>query len=93
MTIQVKGYLTLQKLVGKRSIEVAEGETLRALLETLAREIGATFAGQVLAAEGGPQEHIAVLVNGRSHRNLLHVLDTRLHDGDEVAMFPPVMGG
>ena len=93
MTIQVKGYLTLQKLVGRRSIDVADGETLRALFETLAREIGPTFAGQVLDAAGGPQEHIAVLINGRSCRILPDGLDTRLRDGDEVAIFPPVMGG
>lgn len=93
MAIQVKGYLTLQKLVGTRAIDVDEGGTLRVVLEALTSEIGAPFRQRVLDAEGGPQEHIAVLVNGRSYRNLPDGLDTRLHDGDEVAMFPPVMGG
>jgi len=38
------------------------------------------------------RETVNVLVNGRGI-NLLSGLDTKLKDGDVVAIFPPVSGG
>ncbi|MBL7205255.1 MAG: MoaD/ThiS family protein [Desulfobacteraceae bacterium] len=34
-----------------------------------------------------------ILVNGCNWRNLPERLDTELKDGDEVCLFPPVIGG
>jgi molybdopterin synthase sulfur carrier subunit len=93
VVIRVKGYLTFRKLVGDRSVDVGAEETLLTLLETLTVEIGDPFRHQVFAGQGGLQERVAVLVNGRSYSCLPEGLETRLQDGDEVAIFPPVMGG
>jgi MoaD family protein len=93
LIIRVKGYLTFRKLVGDQSVEVGAEESLRMLLRTLAVKIGDPFGHQVLAAGGGLQEGMAVLVNGRSYKRLPQGLETRLQDGDEVAIFPPLMGG
>lgn len=46
----------------------------------------------VFAAPGVPRREIAVLVNGRNIR-FLDRLETKLCEGDEVAIFPPVYGG
>lgn len=36
---------------------------------------------------------MALIINGRSYRNLPDQLETELQDGDEVAIFPPMAGG
>ncbi len=46
----------------------------------------------VFAEPGVPRREIAVLVNGRNIR-FLDRLETKLCEGDEVAIFPPVYGG
>jgi molybdopterin synthase sulfur carrier subunit len=95
MRIQVKGYLNLREAIGQQPFEeVAEGTTVRALVQQLALELGDDFS-QMFAhlTTGAKQPSIALLVNGRHCSHLPAGLDTELQDGDEVAVFPPVMGG
>lgn len=36
---------------------------------------------------------IRILVNGRHYSHLPGKLNTQLHEGDEVSLFPPIAGG
>ena len=68
--------------------------TVRQLLMELSRQYGLKFSehffcGDKLKTTGFP----LILVNGRNLRNLPGQLEFELKDGDEVALFPPAMGG
>ena len=77
----VKFFAALREVVGRPEVnwELAEGATI----ETLIAHLQETVPG--LASWAG-RAWIAV---NRSYA----ARDTQLHDGDEVALFPPVSGG
>jgi MoaD family protein len=97
MQVQVSGYLTLRGVVGRdRPVEIDAGPvTLRELVGRLARELDTEFADMILdpLAVEGISRDVSILVNGRHYTHLPDRLETRLADGDEVALFPPVAGG
>ena len=95
MIIKIKGYLTLNKLVGVREVDLPDtDQSVRQLLLVLANEIGEEFAIQVRYDPSGQLEgNLVVLVNGRHCSHLPDGIDTLLQDGDEVAIFPPIAGG
>lgn len=95
MKIQLKGYLTLNLLVGSRSIDLDQsGSTVRQLLDNLAIELGEDFSALLnYTPEGELDGNLVVLVNGRHGGHLPQGLDTPLQDGDEVSIFPPIAGG
>ena len=93
MIVHVQGYLTYRARIGKRQVRLEPGARLRGLLEQLAHEGGEVLAAALLAPDGGRLRGVSVLVNGRHYTQAEMGLDAPLHDGDEVAIFPPVAGG
>jgi molybdopterin synthase sulfur carrier subunit len=96
MPVEVKGYLTYKEVIGEQSINIPDGETLTLsdLLNTLVTQIGNQLSDPIFDLETGlPGEHVAVILNGRSYRNLPGGLDTPLQEGDKVSVFPPMAGG
>jgi molybdopterin converting factor subunit 1 len=77
----VKFFAALREAVGRSEVEweLAEGATVEALIAYLQGSVPglALWAGRAWIA-----------LNRR-----YATPDTRLHDGDEVALFPPVSGG
>jgi MoaD family protein len=68
--------------------------TLISLLDELADMFGERFTQMVFDKAGkGLNQHIRILINGRHYSHIPQKLSTRLQDGDEVALFPPVAGG
>ena len=68
--------------------------TLSGLLSTLANQIGQEFSEAIFVPNSESlADHVAVIVNGRSYRNLPDGLETLLQDGDKVSIFPPMAGG
>ena len=81
--VQVRYFASLREALGAaESVDVADGTTLGALRDAL-------------VARGG--EHARLLARGRAVRSALNQVmaddAARLHEGAEVAFFPPVTGG
>ncbi len=93
MMVHVQGYLTFRARIGKREVKVDPGTRLRGLLEQLAQEGGEAPGPALFAQDGGPVPGVSVLVNGHHSARSEMGLDAPLHDGDEVAIFPPIAGG
>lgn len=93
MRIEITGYLSFGKLLGKRYVEISDGSTLKMLLEKMADEIGKDFAGTIYNVQTGLMPNIVILVNGRHLRHLPDGFDNPLTEGDSVAVFPPILGG
>ena len=96
MKISVKGFLTLRELMGGRAVAELEVEemTLSELLNKLAIIYGKPFSDTIYSSdEGKLNRHIRILVNGQHYSHLPCKLNTRLDEGDEICLFPPVAGG
>jgi len=96
MPVRVRGYLTYKEVIGEQSIALPDdGELLvSALLALLASQLGGDFSILIYDPDTGMlSDHAAVLINGRSYRNLPEGLETPLQDGDDIAIFPPMAGG
>ena len=96
MPVKVRGYLTYKSIIGEQSITIKKGETLMiaGLLNILADQLGQEFKDRIYDPQSKTlSEHVAVIINGRSYSNLPAKLETKLKDGDEVAIFPPMAGG
>jgi MoaD family protein len=96
MKIKVKGYLTLRKFLEGRGVQEFKVENISILdlLNHLSRQLGDDFSAMIFDADSATvNRSIAILVNGVHYSHLPKKLDTKLQDGDEVAIFPPIAGG
>jgi MoaD family protein len=95
--IRVKGYLTLIKaLDDRRSLEICvkDAVTIRQILGELSERFGEPFDDIMYdRATGEISSSNQILLNGRHYKYLPNQLNTALNDGDELALFPPVVGG
>jgi molybdopterin synthase sulfur carrier subunit len=92
--MQVRVFGTLRNVVEDRKqveVHVADGASARELLDLLILAYP-SLREKVLRQEGELRGGVGVFVNGRSVR-FLDGLETAIHEGDEVALFPPVGGG
>jgi molybdopterin converting factor small subunit len=93
ITISVQGYLTFKALVGKRQVSIPSGSLLQDLLDSLREDSDQRFVNEAYSTSGRLKEHIAVMLNGKPYRILPDGVRTVLKDGDQVAIFPPIIGG
>lgn len=96
MQISVRFFTSLRELTGKKEekLEFPENEivTIKNVLEGLAERYGKSFAEYIYDGEGKVKIFLQFLINGRS-ASALNGLETRLKDGDVLAIIPPVGGG
>ena len=91
--MRVSFYATLRPIVGDRSVELplAEGAPVRELVDALASR-WPELSEQLFDEEGGLSRRVNVFVEGRDIR-WLDGVETPLHPGQKVDIFPPVAGG
>jgi molybdopterin synthase sulfur carrier subunit len=91
--ITLKFFTTLRILLGISEIHLHEEvDNILDLLKLGEKRTGKPFLHKILDPQGGLLAGSIVLVNGH---NILHLdgLETKLGDGDLVALFPPGGGG
>jgi MoaD family protein len=96
MKITIRTFMTMRDVMGGQSVLALEvgNLTLMQLLYELADMFGDRFARMVFDKAGkGLNQHIRILINGRHYSHIPQKLDTPLQEGDEVAFFPPIVGG
>jgi MoaD family protein len=96
MKITIRGFLTLRAVMADQSeLELEIGNiTLMKLLHELSDMFGERFRQMVFDKAGKSlNPHIRILINGRHYSHIPLKLNTRLQEGDEVALFPPILGG
>jgi len=97
LNVSVRFFGSLRALIGKKveCVEFKDREeaTVEKVLKRLSEICGKDFVEYVFDRRTGEiQSHLLLLVNGRSI-TVLGELETRLIDGDVLAILPPVGGG
>lgn len=96
MTVKVvvRFFTTLREITGKKEeqMEFSKSASVNIVLKKLSENYGADFNDYMFDELGDVRGHLEILVNGRSVTTLSG-LRTKLKDGDQVAILPPVGGG
>ena len=91
MKVKIRPWGVFQEIVGERelSIDIPNSTTVGALLDHLASRYGQKFKSELFQPDSkNIKPYIKILQNGHGAK-----LDSKLHEGDVVAIFPPVGGG
>jgi MoaD family protein len=97
LQVSVRFFTSLRELTGKREETLKFGDdetvTVNKVLKMLSKRYGKSFVEYVYDARTGEVKgFLQFLVNGRSAFTLKG-LDTKLANGDVLAIIPPVGGG
>lgn len=97
MQISVRFFTTLREITGKKeeTLQFRENEkvTLNKALEKLAKRYGKDFVEYVYDSKTGEvRGFLQFLINGRS-TSTADGVNTKLSNGDILAIIPPVGGG
>jgi len=92
--VVVRFFTTLREITGKKEeqMEFSQSASVNTVLRKLSESYGADFNDYVFDELGDVRGHLEILINGRSV-STLSGLNTKLKDGDQVAILPPVGGG
>ncbi|MFX1329454.1 MAG: MoaD family protein [Promethearchaeota archaeon] len=78
--------------VGVSQIEYSGVEKLGDVIGLFMNEHGNKIRRSFINAKGKLENHVVILVNGRNYL-FLDELNTRLKDGDQIVISPPLIGG
>jgi MoaD family protein len=94
MNVEVKFFTSLREITGKKveQIQLQNQITVDELVTMLSNRYGKKFREYIYNKKGEVQPFLSFLVNGKNV-NTMQGLDTKLENGDIVAILPPVGGG
>jgi len=94
MKIEVKFFTSLREITGKKidEVQLQSVITVEELLTLLSGKYGKKFREYIYNKKGKVYDFLSILVNGKNI-NVLQGFDTKLKQGDTVAILPPVGGG
>jgi MoaD family protein len=94
MEITVSYFTVLRSITEKRQekIKIEEDSTFEDILAILVKRYGKNFERYVSSGEEKKGLPLVFLLNGQDIWQF-NGLKTRLHDGDNVALMPPIAGG
>ncbi len=78
--------------VGLNHINYPEVGTVGDLISQFVAKYGKKIRKSFIDSHGNLEDHAIILVNGRNHL-FLEGLNTKLKDGDEIVLSPPLVGG
>ena len=95
LQVTVRLFPVLRELAEKGRIVIHsdfDSIALRTILEKLADQYGDEFRSYLFSEPGRIRDHLQVLINGTS-TSLLDGMNSKVQDGYEIAIIPPVTGG
>lgn len=78
--------------VGLTEIDYSNVETLGDVIVQFMSEYGKKIRKNFIDSQGNLETHVVILVNGRNYL-FLDGLKTKLKDGDQIVISPPLIGG
>jgi molybdopterin synthase sulfur carrier subunit len=92
MIVHIKAFANFRDILGKdMDVEVKDCSTIKDLLDDLISS--RQRLQSALFDESGQIKEYVILMKNRKNINSLDGLETKLSEGDEVAILPPVAGG
>ncbi|OPY44398.1 MAG: Small archaeal modifier protein 1 [Methanosaeta sp. PtaU1.Bin016] len=92
MLVKVRAFASIREILGRElELDLRAGSTLRELLEGLA-STNRRFKEAAFEESGQLRDWVQIMIN-RKMIDPLQALEAELHEGDEIAIFPPVAGG
>lgn len=91
MSVEVRVPTVLRKHTGGARVVVAEGATVAALIDQLDKQFPG-LKSEILQGDGQVRQFVNIYVNDEDIR-YLDRLDTKVQDGDSLAILPAVAGG
>lgn len=92
--INIQFYSLLRLMLNRENIQLepVEGDCVRTILDRVQQSLKTTISHKLLDNAGVLQTGTIILIN---RHNILHLdgLETKVHDGDTLALFPPGAGG
>ena len=78
--------------VGLAQIDYSNVEILGDVITQFMSEHGGKIRKNFVDSHGKLETHVVILVNGRNYM-FLDEMNTKLKDGDEIVISPPLVGG
>jgi molybdopterin synthase sulfur carrier subunit len=92
MIVHIKAFANFREILGRDfQVELDDGSTAKELLDRLC--LSQQRLKSALFDESGRVREYVILMKNRKDIDSFDGLETKLSDGDEVAILPPVAGG